>query len=135
MPTKKSDLPEQLAAPAQRALAGAGIQNLKQLSKFSEAEIKQMHGIGPNALKQLREALDEEGLSFAPEKSDLPTNIGNPARNALANADIQTLRELTKFTETEIKQLHGVGPNALGKLRIALESKGLSFAAEKKTRA
>jgi DNA-directed RNA polymerase alpha subunit len=94
-----------------------------------------MHGIGPNALKQLREALDEEGFSFAPEKSDLPTNIGNPARNALANADIQTLRQLTKFTETEIKQLHGVGPNALGKLRIALESKGISFATEKKNKA
>jgi DNA-directed RNA polymerase alpha subunit len=135
MPTKKSDLPEKLAAPAQRALAGAGIQNLKQLSKFSETDVKQMHGIGPNALKQLRKALKDRGLSFVSEKSDLPTNIGNPARNALANVGIQTLNQLTKFTETEIKQLHGVGPNALGKLRIALESKGLSFAAEKKTRA
>ena len=135
MPTKKSDLPEQLAAPAQRALAGAGIQNLRQLSKFSETEIKQMHGIGPNALQQLRGALDNRGLSFASEKGDLPTNIGNPARNALANVGIQTLRELTKFTETEIKQWHGVGPNALGKLRIALKSKGLSFATEKKTKA
>jgi hypothetical protein len=36
MPAKKSDLPEKLAAPAQRALAGAGIQDLKQLSRFSE---------------------------------------------------------------------------------------------------
>src|SRR5215216_3684064 len=131
MPAKKSDLPEKLAAPAQRALAGAGIQDLKQLSKFSETEIKQMHGIGPNALKQLRGALDDRGLSFASEKGDLPTNIGNPARNALANVGVQTLKQLTKFTETEIKQLHGVGPNAVGKLRIALESKGLSFVAEK----
>jgi len=103
MPTKKSDLPEQLAAPAQRALAGAGIQNLKQLSKFSETEIKQMHGIGPNALKQLRGALDDSRLSFASQKSDLPTNIGNPARNALANVGIQTLKQLTKFTEMAIK--------------------------------
>jgi DNA-directed RNA polymerase alpha subunit len=79
--------------------------------------------------------LDDEGLSFAPEKGDLPTNIGNPARNALANVGIQTLKQLTKLTETEIKQLHGVGPNALGKLRIVLESKGLSFAAEKKNKA
>jgi len=53
-----------LAAPAQRALAGAGIQNLQQLTKFSEAEIKQLHGIGPNALKQLRSALKAKGLSF-----------------------------------------------------------------------
>lgn len=59
-----SDLPK-LAAPAQRALAGAGIQNLKQLSTFSEQEIKELHGIGPNALKDLHRALKAKGLSFA----------------------------------------------------------------------
>jgi DNA repair protein RadC len=59
----QTDLPK-LAAPAQRALANAGIQNLKQLSKFSEAEIKQLHGIGPNALTQLRRALKTKRLSF-----------------------------------------------------------------------
>ena len=135
MSAEKSDLPPELAAPAQRALAVAGIQNLKQLTKFSETEIKQMHGIGPNALMQLQNSLNDRGLSFASEKGDLPTNIGNPARNALANVGIQTLKQLTKFTETEIKQLHGVGPNALGKLHIALEAKRLSFAAEKKNKA
>ncbi len=59
----ESDLPK-LAAPAQRALAGAGIQNLRQLSKFRESEIKKLHGIGPNALNELRRALKEKGLSF-----------------------------------------------------------------------
>ncbi len=59
----ESDLPK-LSAPAQRALAGAGIQNLRQLSKFSESEIKKLHGIGPNALNELRRALKEKGLSF-----------------------------------------------------------------------
>jgi hypothetical protein len=57
-----------LAQPAQRALAGAGIQNLKQLTKFSETEIKQLHGIGPNALNQLRRALTVKGMSFADKK-------------------------------------------------------------------
>jgi len=61
---QQTDLPK-LAAPAQRALAGAEIQNLKQLSKFSESEIKELHGIGPNALKALREAMQANGLSFA----------------------------------------------------------------------
>lgn len=59
-----SDLPA-LAAPARRALAGAGISRLDQLSKFSEAEIKALHGIGPNALKQLRAAMDAKGISFS----------------------------------------------------------------------
>ena len=63
----RSDLPK-LAAPAQRALAGAGIQNLKQLSAFSEKQIKNLHGIGPNALKELQKALEAKGLAFAKEK-------------------------------------------------------------------
>jgi DNA repair protein RadC len=64
----EGDLPAQLSQPAQRALAGAEIRNLKQLSKFSETEIMQLHGIGPNAIKQLHEALAAKGLSFAENK-------------------------------------------------------------------
>ena len=63
----KGGLPVKLAQPARRALAGAGIQNLEQLSQFSEAEIRQLHGIGPNALEQFRRALAEQGLSFRDE--------------------------------------------------------------------
>jgi hypothetical protein len=57
--------PLKLARPAQRALAAAGIRRLQHLTKFSEAEIKQLHGIGPHALDQLRRALHTNGLSFA----------------------------------------------------------------------
>ncbi len=61
----ESNLPGGLAAPARRALAGAGLWRLEQLSEISEAEIKQLHGIGPNAIRQLRAALDASGMSFA----------------------------------------------------------------------
>ena len=54
--TNDIELPK-ISAPAQRALASAGITNLKQLSKFTEAEVAQLHGMGPNALGKLREAL------------------------------------------------------------------------------
>jgi DNA-directed RNA polymerase alpha subunit len=56
------------SAPAQRALVNANIQNLQQLSKFTETEIKKLHGIGPNAINELRKALGKKGLSFANEK-------------------------------------------------------------------
>lgn len=59
----ESDLPK-LAAPAVRALAGAGISNLKQVSKYTEEQVKELHGMGPNALGVLRQALAEKGLSF-----------------------------------------------------------------------
>ncbi len=64
--TKKatSDLPAGLAAPAQRALAGAGIASLAQLAKHGEAEVKALHGIGPNALALLRKALRKKGWAF-----------------------------------------------------------------------
>ncbi len=62
-----TDLPR-LAQPAQRALAAAGIQQLEQLSKFGEGEISKLHGIGPNALAQLKHALKASGLSFADGK-------------------------------------------------------------------
>jgi hypothetical protein len=65
---QEGDLPAKLGAPAERALAGAGIKNLKHLTKFTEAEIKQLHGIGPNALGKLRQALAARGLAFADEK-------------------------------------------------------------------
>jgi len=59
------DFPEKLSQPALRALAGAGIQRLEQVTGFSEAEIKKLHGMGPNGVEQLRRALAARGLAFA----------------------------------------------------------------------
>jgi hypothetical protein len=64
----KNDLPSGLAAPARRALAGAGISRLEQLTRYTEAELHQLHGIGFNAVALLRRALRSRGLSFADEK-------------------------------------------------------------------
>lgn len=64
-----NDLPK-LAAPAIRALQGAGITSLEQLTKVSEEELLQLHGMGTNALGKLREALKANGLSFREKKSN-----------------------------------------------------------------
>ncbi|MEI4770674.1 DNA-directed RNA polymerase subunit alpha C-terminal domain-containing protein [Psychrobacillus sp. FJAT-51614] len=66
--TDQSDFQKILAKPAQRALAGANIETLEQLSKYSEVEIMELHGIGQNAFQKLQEALSEIGLSFASKK-------------------------------------------------------------------
>jgi hypothetical protein len=65
------DLPAKLSQPARRALTAAGVQRLEQLTGFSEAEVKQWHGIGPNALNQLRDALKARGLTFADVKKEI----------------------------------------------------------------
>lgn len=61
------NLPAKLAAPARRALRGAGYQRIEQLAGVPESEIAKLHGMGPKALGQLRDALDARGLAFAQE--------------------------------------------------------------------
>lgn len=56
-----------LAKPAQRALHNAGIDNLEQLTKYTETEITKLHGIGKNAILVLRQELNKKGLSFQQE--------------------------------------------------------------------
>ncbi len=56
---------DRLAAPARRALAGAGYTTLEQLAEVHERDIASLHGMGRNALEKLRRALAEHGLSFA----------------------------------------------------------------------
>ncbi|MGM0922155.1 MAG: RNA polymerase alpha subunit C-terminal domain-containing protein [Bacillota bacterium] len=53
-----------LSAPARRALENNRITSLQELSKCSEKEILQLHGMGPASLPKLRTALKENGLSF-----------------------------------------------------------------------
>jgi len=62
----------------------------------------------------------------ATQKTGFP-NIGKPAQRALTSAGYTNLKQLTKVTEVELAKLHGMGPNALGKLKQALAERGLSF--------
>jgi hypothetical protein len=64
MPTDgETDLPR-LAAPARRALEAAGYTSLEQLARAKESDLAKLHGMGPNAMNALRNALKERRLSF-----------------------------------------------------------------------
>jgi hypothetical protein len=53
-----------LSAPARRALEGAGIKTLMQLSNWSEKEILHLHGVGKSSIPKLKTSLQMERLSF-----------------------------------------------------------------------
>jgi hypothetical protein len=53
--------------------------------------------------------------------------LGAPARRALEHAGIKTPAELSRWSEAEILQLHGMGPSSIPKLRKVLESQKLTF--------
>lgn len=66
------------------------------------------------------------------EKEHKPENeflslLSAPARRALENNGITTLRKLAKYSEKEILQLHGMGPGSIPKLKETLLREGLFF--------
>jgi predicted flap endonuclease-1-like 5' DNA nuclease len=58
-------LPQGIGRPATRALEAAGYTSLEQLAQVNERDLLKLHGVGPKAVRVLREALAERGLTFA----------------------------------------------------------------------
>lgn len=58
--------PRGVAAPALRALSNAGYRTLDSVAGAREADLRAMHGMGPGALRILREALAARGEAFRP---------------------------------------------------------------------
>lgn len=58
------------------------------------------------------------------------SRLGAPARRALEREGITTVTELSKYTESEILDLHGLGPSSIPSLQRALKESGLDFRAE-----
>lgn len=55
------------------------------------------------------------------------STLSAPAGRALRNAGIQTLEDLTTFTETELLALHGMGPSSIPKLKAMLAAENRSL--------
>jgi quinol monooxygenase YgiN len=58
-------LPTSIGAPASSALLTRGVRDLRDLTGITERELLSWHGVGPKAVRLLREALAEHGLAFA----------------------------------------------------------------------
>ncbi|CAM5269378.1 MULTISPECIES: helix-hairpin-helix domain-containing protein [Streptomyces] len=65
--TPPDDFPHGAGNPARSALREAGYTRLAQLTTVTAAEVLALHGVGPKAIRVLREALAVEGLAFAGE--------------------------------------------------------------------
>lgn len=53
-----------VGAPASRALRGAGVETLEELSTWTASDVAALHGVGPFALTRLAGALTDAGLAF-----------------------------------------------------------------------
>ena len=55
--------------------------------------------------------------------------LSAPARRALEQAGIHSVKDLARHSEKDILQLHGMGPTSLPKLKEVLKKEGLTFKA------
>ena len=63
-----SAFPEGVAKPALRALASVGVTRLEQVTRFSEAELRALHGMGPKAIGLIKAALRSQEKTLANKK-------------------------------------------------------------------
>lgn len=54
-----------IGMPATNALAVEGVTTLEQVATWSERDLLALHGVGPKAIRILREAMSERGMDFA----------------------------------------------------------------------
>ncbi|CAG5003169.1 hypothetical protein DYBT9275_03082 [Dyadobacter sp. CECT 9275] len=61
------------------------------------------------------------------QTGDLPDHLSEPAKRALVAANLTSLKKLSELKEADVTFLHGIGPDAIRKLRTALSAVDLSF--------
>jgi hypothetical protein len=59
-------LPPAIGRPATAALTVTGRTDLRDVARLTERELLALHGVGPKAVRLLREAMAEHGLSLVP---------------------------------------------------------------------
>lgn len=79
--THPVDLPSGIGRPAQRALTAAGITRLDQFTTISEEELLKLHGVGPKAVRIIKESLRKNGLAFA--KAEQSSKISEQANRRI----------------------------------------------------
>jgi len=62
-PEQIGDLPR-IGRPASSALLAIGVRTLDEVAAMGEAALLALHGVGPKAVRILREALEAEGRSL-----------------------------------------------------------------------
>lgn len=67
MTTEETQFPASIGKVARRELAVHGLTRFEQLADRSERELLGIHGVGPKAIRILREELRSRGLGFRDE--------------------------------------------------------------------
>jgi ERCC4-type nuclease len=63
-----TSLPLSIGRPATNALEAIGISCLEDLCKISEKELAELHGVGPKAIRILKDSLDTSNMCLLTDR-------------------------------------------------------------------
>ena len=95
---QKGDFRFQLAKPAQRALANAGLVRVEQLTRITKGDLAQLHGMGPNALEAISRFMTAKKLRFKPDDASATPGKDVDAYVAAQPASLQPMLEALRQT-------------------------------------
>lgn len=109
--------PDGLAKPAVRALTAAGYNHLEHLSGVPQAALQCLHGIGPDALAKLEDALKGIGRSFAAPTASgtVPSDFADLWRDDRALQG-QAFQHILELTSEPVDWAYGVWDQVLEQL-------------------
>ena len=100
----------------------------KELSKYKQGRGSVQFPLDkPMPLNLIARMVKFRAKQQAEKEIDFLPRLSAPARRALQNNGVKTLKDLAKYTETEILQFHGIGKTAIPVLQKALQEKGFNF--------
>jgi uncharacterized protein YdhG (YjbR/CyaY superfamily) len=119
-----AEFPPNIGSPATRAITRAGIVSLTDLAGWSEAELGELHGVGPKAVAILGDALDEAGKAFATD-----TRASDTAEvDAYLDAAPSPQRETLRTVRATLLELLPHGRDAMSYSMPAVQLDGISVA-------
>lgn len=104
-----------LGAPARRAFEREGISTLEYLSKYSEKEILNLHGMGRSTIPKLHKLLAEKALTFKLDTSLITDNNFNEIERYIRKFPnevqeiLQNIRNLVKKNAPVAEELFAYG--------------------------
>lgn len=125
---KRNDDFPKLGAPAQRALANAGIAKLRDLARWREPDLMALHGMGPKAMLALKVVMRKHRLAFNTNPKNLKPGITKsnsrrekPVGAATVNAYLATLpRPMRDVLRAMRATIRGAAPKAEEKISYGI---------------
>jgi hypothetical protein len=108
----------------------------QNVRKLKERGLTESLDIGYRLSARGAAVLDHEGHPRSsvgrpvPEQGIPLPHLGAGATRALTAHGVVRLEQVAELSEADIQALHGVGPYALGRLRAAMDTAGLTFRAD-----